>query len=211
VDVSLAEAFAARYLEVVGAYDRGELARGAWRAVFDALRYRRTSALEDLVLAMTAHIVHDLPLALGDISSPGGPELRRIFDFHAVNDMMQGATEIVQQEVARRYSPGLGSLDTLAEGYDEILTSYGIRMSRGLAWYNALRLVDPRAYDAARVAIDKSPEVVVSNVLDPPMWSLRLILRFVRLAVRLRRRWPLDDPRLAANAASERARIAGRA
>jgi hypothetical protein len=209
--VSLAEAFADRYFAAVDAYDAGELESRAWQAVFDALGHSRTSALEDLVFAMSAHIIHDLPLALGDVSPLRHPESGRIYDFHAVNDMMDGAIEIVQREVALRYSPGLGRLDKLAEGYDEILTSYGTAMSRGLAWYNALRLADARARKSTKIAIEHSPELLVSNVLNPPTRSLRLVFRMLRLLVRLGRRWPSDDPRAAAREAADRARAAARA
>ena len=199
----LADAFSKRYFAAIEAYDRGELAEGAWRTVFDALRNRRTSALEDLVFAMTGHIVHDLPLALGDV----GPEPGRIADFQYVNELMKGTIEVVEREVARRYSPVLRWVDRLAEGYDQILTDYGIRMSRGLAWYNALRLADPRAREGALAAIEHSPELVVSNVLDPPKISLRIVFRFLRLIVRLGRRWPRDDRR---RCSSSRARTARR-
>ena len=201
---SLANAFSRRYFAAIEAYDRGELAEGAWRTIFDALENRRTSALEDLVFAMTGHIVHDLPLALGDV----GPEPGRIADFQYVNEMMKGTIEVVEREVARRYSPVLRWLDRLTEGYDQILTDYGIRMSRGLAWYNALRIADPRAREGALAAIEHSPELVVSNVLDPPKISMRILFRLLRLVVRLGRRWPRDDPGAAAARAAERARLA---
>ena len=80
---SLAEAFSKRYFAAIEAYDRGELVEGAWLTIFDALRNRRTSALEDLVFAMTGHIVHDLPLALGDV----GPVPEQIFDFYRKRGM----------------------------------------------------------------------------------------------------------------------------
>jgi uncharacterized protein DUF5995 len=201
---SLAEAFSERYFQAVDAYDRGDLDSDAWRSVFNALRNRRTSVLEDMVLAITAHIVHDLPLALNDIGPAEGPDVARIHDFHAVNDMMQNAIELMQGEVSHRYGGWVGWLDQMAEGYDEILTNYGIRMSRGLSWYNALRLADPRARTEGRAAIEKSPALVVANVLDPPIWSLRLLARFTRLASRPVRRWPDTDPAAAVREAVSR-------
>jgi Family of unknown function (DUF5995) len=191
---SLAEAFSERYFQAVDEYDRGTLDSDAWRSVFDALRNRRTSVLEDMVLPITGHIVHDLPLALIEVSPTDGPELARIHDFHAVNDIMHDAVELMEEEVSHRYGGGLDWIDQMAETYDEILTSYGIRMSRGLGWYNALRLADPKEHAEARAAIEKSPMIVVENVLDPPVWSLGLVARLMRLASRQLRRWPDTDP-----------------
>jgi hypothetical protein len=202
----LATAFAGRYFAAVEAYDRGEMGSGAWYTVFEALWRRHTSPLEDLVFAMTAHIAHDLPLALLDVSPPAGPASDRIADFHAVNDMMTRAVEKVQDEIAHRYSRGIGWLDRLAEQYDEILTSYGVRMGRGLAWYNAIRIADPRAHASGLAAIEKSPRQVVEAVLHPPKRSLRLLVRLIRLGPSYTRRWPADDPAPAVQAAVRRAR-----
>jgi hypothetical protein len=188
--VQLAEAFAARYLAALDARDRRGAEAPAWKAVFDALERRRTSTLEDLVFAMTAHIVHDLPLALCDVSPPQGPDEAHIYDFHAVNEMMGHTIDPIQEEVARRYSPYTRWLDRLAEGYDEILTNYGVRMSRGLAWYNACRLSDERSREEVEAAINRNPERVVAEVMDPPVRSLRILLRLSRLIARLGRRWP---------------------
>jgi hypothetical protein len=192
--VQLAEAFSIRYFSALDARDRHEAEAPAWKTVFDALERRRTSTLEDLVFAMTAHIVHDLPLALSDISPASGPVEAHIYDFHAVNEMMGHTIDPIQEEIARRYSPYTRWLDRLAEGYDEILTNYGVRMSRGLAWYNAIRLSDPRSRADAEDAINRSAECVVAQVLNPPIWSLRVLLRIGRLIARLGRRWPADTP-----------------
>jgi hypothetical protein len=200
--VSLAEAFAGRYFAAVAAYDRHECDSEAWVTVLDALTQKRTSVLEDLIFAMTAHIVHDLPLALGDVSPPSGPEPSRVRDFHAVNDMMASSIPSIQAAVARRYGSYVRWLDRLAENYDEIVTNYGIRMARGLAWYNAVRLHDPLSETDARAAIEHSPALVVRNVLRPPFRPARWLLRVSRILVSVLRTWPSDPPPSAAVAAA---------
>ncbi|MGH9199510.1 MAG: DUF5995 family protein, partial [Acidimicrobiia bacterium] len=140
--VALAETFAAQYFEALDAYDQGEPLPPAWDKVFKTILARRTSVLEDLVFGITAHIVHDLPLALIDVGLATNGR-SHIHDFHTVNAMMSGMIDTMQDQVARRYSPLIHWLDWMIEGYDEILSNYGIRMSRGLAWYNAERLLDP--------------------------------------------------------------------
>jgi hypothetical protein len=184
----LAEAFAERYFTALAAEDA---ALGpAWQRAFEAMRDKRTSVLEDLVFAMAVHIMHDLPLALGDISPANGPEPRHIFDFHAVNDMMASSIDAIQRVTSHRYAPYIGWLDQLGEHFDELLTNYGIRMSRGLAWYNAVRLADPRSSAATKEAIEHSPTVLIDDIVEPPARSVRIFLRFLRWAVSFLRVWP---------------------
>jgi hypothetical protein len=187
--VSLAETFAARYFEALDAYDRHEPLPPAWEKVFKTILARRTSVLEDLVFGITAHIVHDLPLALIEVGL-GTNGRSHIHDFHTVNDVMSDTIDAMQDQVSRRYSPLINWLDHMVEGYDEILTNYGIRMSRGLAWYNAERLLDPDSIEEAKAAIEKSPGIVVDAVMSPPFWSLRIVLRAVRWLLAFLRRWP---------------------
>jgi hypothetical protein len=87
------------------------------------MRDKRTSVLEDLVFAMAVHIMHDLPLALGDISPQRAPDVSHIADFHAVNAMMGSSIDEIEAQVAKRYSPYISWLDHLAGRHDEILTA----------------------------------------------------------------------------------------
>ena len=191
--VALAEAFAERYFVALDGYDAGESPAAVWREVFDSLRTLRTSPLEDLVASMVAHIVHDLPLTLSEIGLEDAEGVSRIRDFHVTNDVLAGAIGGIQAGISRRYSPYLGWLDRLGGAHDEALTGYGIRVARGMAWYNASRVLDPRSEEAARAAIERSPAVFVRTLLRPPMLSLRLWSRLARLVARLGRRWPAAD------------------
>jgi Family of unknown function (DUF5995) len=187
---TLAEAFAARYFAALDPLDEDTAPSRAWRRAFEAMRDRQTSVLEDLVFAMVVHIVRDLPLALGDVSPNRRPEWSHVYDFHAINDMMAGSIDEIQAETSRRYSPYISWLDQLSDRYDEILTNYGVRMSRGLAWYNALRLADERSAEEAKEAIEHSPVVFIEGIVRPPILSLRILLWFLRRIVSLFRVWP---------------------
>lgn len=193
----LALVFAEYYLRALRERDEGTLHRGAWATVFAASERGKTSVLEELVLGMTAHIVHDLPLALCDVGMTAADGTSRITDFHLLNDVLGRAIPGIQTELTRRYEPLLGVLDRLFEDYDEILTNYGLRISRAAAWYNADRLLDPASREAAREAIARSPAVTLEEILDPPLWSLRFAFRVVRLLSRATRRWP-SPPRVRA-------------
>jgi hypothetical protein len=189
---ALAEAFAGRYFLALEADDASQAP--AWRHAFTLMREKRTSVLEDLVFAMTVHIVHDLPLALGDMRATSGPLEDHIHDFHAVNDMMAASIETIVDATANRYGRYVKWLDQLGRQYDNILTDYGVRMSRGLAWYNALRIADDRAGERARAAIERSPVVLIDEIARPRIRSVRIVLRVLRWLVSFLRTWPKDEP-----------------
>src|SRR2546423_12127261 len=101
--------------------------------------------------------------------------------------------------IASRYSPFISWLDKLSGMHDERLTNYGIRISRGLAWYNAVRLADPLGTEDAAAAIVDNPTRMIRGVLHPKAVSVDLLLRFLRWLVSFLRTWPKEDtPRGAA-------------
>jgi hypothetical protein len=187
--VDLAESFAGRYFFALDAYDEGVDVPPAWQVVFDTLSTRRTSVIEDLLFGVYAHIVRDLPHALVDCGLNDGEGRSRIADHHVVTAIVGRAIDDVQEAVSTRYGPYVRPLDQIGKRYDEILTDYGIRLSRGMAWYNALRLADPQSAAAAAAALERSTSVFVEQVVRPPFWSLRATLRALRWVAAHFRRW----------------------
>ncbi len=192
--VELAETFAGLYFDALDASAAGRPTGEAWDCVFDAIDRRYSSVLEDLVFSMTAHIVHDLPAALDRVGREG-VDGSRISDFHAVNRTMAEGIDEIEHAIARRYAPWVRQLDRLGRPYSRILSSYGIRIARGLAWYNADRLADPASRADARASTARNVKTLVDEVLHPPVWTARTALRFGRFVVGLFRRWP-SDPKL---------------
>jgi Family of unknown function (DUF5995) len=188
---ALAGPFAERYFTALDAWDAGrrdEVSPG-WRIVFERIVTRRTSPIEDLVVGVYAHIVHDLPYALAGVAEDGriGP----IAAYQRVSDVIAAAMEDITGDVGRRYTPWIGWLDRLAGDDDEVLSDYGIRVARGMAWYNAERLLDPGTRADARRALDRSTLVFVQRVLEPRAIAAQgLALRGLRLLTSLFRRWP---------------------
>ena len=66
--VDLAERFAEHYFAAMDAFDHGNLPPGAWHTVLEAVQAPTSSVIEDLIFPITAHIVHDLPIALQELS-----------------------------------------------------------------------------------------------------------------------------------------------
>lgn len=187
--VSLAEVFADRYFAAVEADDAGRSPGPAWQAVFDAMR-SGSSVLEDIVFPMTAHIVHDLPLALIDCGFDGPGAAARLHDYDRVNVVMQRSLHEIRRRITRRYSPGLRFLDRMESRYDLMLNSYGIRMSRGQAWYDALRLRDAACAEDAKQSLEVGPITLVDTVMCSPDTPAGMVFASFRRVAAMFRRWP---------------------
>ena len=190
--VSLAEGFAGRYFLALDAFDQSGDTPKAWAEVFRVLKIKSTSVLEDLVFAMTAHIVNDLPFALVDVGLADLAQRSHIHDFHTMNDILGSNIKDIEDNILKRYEPAFSWLDNLGHGYDQILTNYGFRLSRGMAWYNAVRLLDPLSSSAAKDSIERSAVQLIENVRNPPVLSLRIVYRILRFVAALFRSWPQE-------------------
>jgi hypothetical protein len=165
-----------------------------WREVFAALSGGRSYVLEDALFSMMAHISYDLPVALRGMASQGDV-VAHLSDFHLMNEVLGNAVDFVQDELSNRYGWWLGGLDRIFARNDELLSNYGIRVSRGMAWYNFCRLVDPDARAEAEQSIRSSTGAFIRQVREPDNWLLRPALHLARAVLPERRRWPAPEPR----------------
>ena len=160
-----------------------------WREVFAAISGGRSYVLEDALFSMMAHITYDLPVAMRRMAATSDVA-SHIADFHQMNDVLGLAIDFVQDDLASRYCWWLADLDRIVARNDELLSNYGIRVSRGMAWFNFSRLVDPAAADDAERSIRTSTGAFIQQVREPDWWALRVATRAGRLLVPERRRWP---------------------
>ncbi|MDF9798251.1 hypothetical protein OKW21_003514 [Catalinimonas alkaloidigena] len=186
---ALTEAFAHKYMSAVEAYTEGTHCPPAWQYAFDTLKRTHTSLLDELLICMYVHISYDLPYALWQVDQQY-PDILSIHDFHLVNDVLQSSIEEIQELVAQRYSYRLFSLDRLLKNNDEIITNYGIRLSRGIAWYNFQRL---KANIDIESALYRSCEVNTRLIINGPYRITQLPLKIIRYLLNLDRLWPSDD------------------
>ena len=187
---TLAAHFSARYLAALDAFDLGEDPGPAWSTLQTTMRSVRSSVLQDLLAGMIGHIVHDLPYALEDARLSDDAGRSHIADYHAVNDVLADQIEPFRTLIERRYNPWLRWLDWLGRTETSILTSYGIRLSRAAAWYNANRLLDPVDRARAAAALEKSPLVSLDQIFRSPIPVVRQVVRAFDVAISLGRRWP---------------------
>ncbi|RHW29021.1 hypothetical protein D0Z08_00930 [Nocardioides immobilis] len=160
-----------------------------WREVFAAISGGRSYVLEDALFSMMAHITYDLPVAMRRMAARSNVT-SHIADFHLMNDVLGIAIDFVQDELASRYCWWLADLDRIFARNDELFSNYGIRVSRGMAWFNFSRLTDPAAADDAERSIRTSTGAFIQQVREPDWWALRVATRAGRLLVPERRRWP---------------------
>ncbi|MFK0046197.1 DUF5995 family protein [Streptomyces sp. NPDC090741] len=160
-----------------------------WRDAFAASSIRRSYTLEDVLFSMMAHISYDLPGALRRMATSTG-DRSHIADFHRMNDVLGSCIDRVQDDLSSRYIHGLSSLDRLFTRSDELLSNYGIRVARGLAWFNCDRLLDPDATEEASRSIGRSTGVLISEIRSPGDWKLRAGLWILRRLIPERRHWP---------------------
>jgi hypothetical protein len=189
----LAQAFAKRYCSAMNAIDtwlekKHHLHDSAsiktiyntvpkpWADVYLAICGKQSYVIEDLVFAMCAHISYDLPNALLAVD----PKL----------DSLAARTEFIQEAVGERYQHFLIWLDWLVGSFDEFFTNYGIRVARSVAWYNAMRLLAPSSKEQALASIERSTFQFINSVRNPKEWWMCLAVRFFRLVIPRRRKWP---------------------
>ncbi|MFD9302543.1 DUF5995 family protein [Streptomyces sp. NPDC060048] len=160
-----------------------------WRDVYAASTVRHSYVLEEVLFSMMAHMSYDLPLTLR-VLAPRGDVHPHIADFHRMNDLLASSVDVVQDEIAARYCRRLSSLDRLFIRDDELFTSYGIRVARGLAWFNCDRLLDPGASAEAMGSISRSTAAFIAEFRSPDDWKRRRAFQVLRGLVPSRRQWP---------------------
>jgi hypothetical protein len=178
-----AVAFANLYRIALLAFDRGDLQAvpKPWRIAFATSANDRGSVLQDLLLGINAHINHDLPLALLEVTIDPERE-KRYTDHTTVNQALKAATGPVQDRISELYAPVLSLLDRVLGVLDEDLTNFSFEKARENAWVAGVSLANARD-DQERLAIrqnlaDRSAvlaQLILSPTLAHP--SLYLALR----------------------------------
>jgi hypothetical protein len=185
--VALAEAFAGQYFAALAGPPSE-----SWCIVFTAIRRRSTSVAENMLFSITAHIVHDLPLALSILQEQGALD-PHIGDFHAMNEVLAKNIVSISESVTKRYEPFFAWLENFQQHEVQILTNYGFRLARGMAWYNMVRLTSSDK-QATLDALDKNVKTVIDSIRKPSYFSIAIIFRLLRLIASWTKRWPKAMP-----------------
>lgn len=145
--------FAQSYFDALDTYESGSGTLPlCWKFAFERAVDKRSTVLQDLLMGMNAHIIHDLPVSLVMHGIPPEEREKRRLDHEKVNEILAGMINDVQRETVDHYSWWLGFLDTIGGIKDELLTDAGVRAARREAWIMAVALADaPDEESRARI------------------------------------------------------------
>jgi hypothetical protein len=166
-----AACFANLYRTALLAFEQGRIdaVPKPWRIAFETSRAGHGLILQDLLLGMNAHINHDLPLALVEVTIDPEREKRRR-DHFAVNEAIRAATDPVQEQVARLYAPVLRLLDIGFKRLDEDVANFSVAKARLNAWVSAIALAGAADEDERAAVLDSISDrasVMAKLILAP--------------------------------------------
>ena len=124
--------FANRYLDAMESWKNGQPLTRSWRLAFDTTKKRSPLILQQLLLAIRAHINLDLGIAAVEIMKT--KQLADIHaDFNTINNIIGSLTYEVINEIDRM-SPLLSLLGLHANKTDSFLIQFSIGNARDGAW-----------------------------------------------------------------------------
>lgn len=163
---ALVERFASYYFVSLQAYEAGAAAQlEVWRRAHDLARLPTTTAIQNLLMGVNAHINCDLVLVLDDLLTPVWGALSereralRHADYTMVNTIIGETIDRVQDEVIAPYARGMGLVDRLWGPLDEWCTAQLIRNWRADVWRRALAIVAAESAEA-RGALRAEADVI---------------------------------------------------
>ena len=132
---SLTVAFADNYRRALLDFERGNLnvMPGAWRIAFEVSGSESTSVFRNALLAIHAHVNHDLALAVYEVGADPH-RFHRHFDFTLVNLVLWRATDEIEDTLAEKYDPGIADIDEAFGRIDEIVANRVLARWRSRAW-----------------------------------------------------------------------------
>lgn len=171
--------FANHYREAFEDYerDRRRAIPMAWYLSFDASLVGQGLIIQDLMLAMNAHINYDLPFALVHVGIDDDRPLR-LRDYGRINEVLSDTICQIQHRVLALYSPSLVLIDRLFGSVGGWITRAAIQRARRRAMAWAISLAEARcAAKRQRVAcqIAARAAAIGNLILLPNRFGSRLV------------------------------------
>ncbi|MDX1497504.1 MAG: DUF5995 family protein [Salinisphaeraceae bacterium] len=136
--------FYALYEEMITAHLNGEAIPPAWQVAMDAAKEGDATGLQDMVMAINAHVQRDMPFAVAEtgLNLPDGTS--RKADHDRFNQVLNDAYDSVIQAVGERYDPLLLQYDAAGLIIDDIAANKLVEIWREGVWRNAERVSSTR-------------------------------------------------------------------
>ncbi len=192
---SAALVFANGYRTALSNYGRlkRDIVPKAWVLAFDMATEDKSIVILDMILGINAHVNYDLALALlelRDTLKTYDDRKKRKSDFDKLNDILNDATDPIQDVISHKYSPLLRMFDFFTGSLDEEMTRFSFETAREHSWVNGLALINASSEEERemqRKKIDEQSHAMGRFVLLT-LQQFPLLMDAVRLAER-RHKW----------------------
>jgi uncharacterized protein DUF5995 len=173
-------AFANRYLDAVADFQAGRQPMRSWAIALEASTNRFPLILQQLLVAMNAHINLDLGIATAAVA-PGDrlPGIKA--DFDQINGVLAALVGTVEREIGE-VSPGIHLLEELGLRTETSIINFDMEKARDLAWQTAQRLAaTPATQEAAAIELLDFKVAAFGQLLIHPPAPIALKLAPMRL------------------------------
>jgi hypothetical protein len=144
--------FANFYFATLADEAAGRPVAPAWRIAFDAARSGDYTGDQDLVAGINAHVQNDMAFAEAIMGLSTARGASRKVDHDAFNQVLANAYERIVDEIAARFDPLVGTVNSPLTPLDDIAGLELVKGWREGVWRNAERLVAARS-DAERAQV----------------------------------------------------------
>jgi Family of unknown function (DUF5995) len=161
--------FADSYFRISEDAAAGRSIPAAWRIALGAWRAGDTTAAQDLLLGINAHVQADMPFVVAGVGLRTKDGTSRKRDHDVVNEVLDAAYEQIVREVTDRYDPTTAIFNSPLTPADDYLGLELVKTWREGVWRNAERLMDARtAADRRRVAdqIQRNAETTARMLVE---------------------------------------------
>jgi hypothetical protein len=144
--------FANIYFDTSAAYESGQPVAPAWRIAFNAAKRPATTATQDMLLGINAHVQNDMPFLIASLGVRTPDGRSRKPDHDAINGTLNRAYTRVVNDIRKHYDPLVTLSNPPIVPADDIAGLELVRVWRELVWRNAERLLNATS-DAQRQRI----------------------------------------------------------
>jgi len=159
--------FANRYLAAYQAFLAGARPASCWELAFSATRGDRLIILQDLLVAINAHVNFDLGIAAAEVC-PGEAIASLHGDFDKINQLLGKLLPVAEAAIGR-FSPLIGLLDQIGGRDETQVLDFSLDAARDDAWNHALVLAHlPRSvWPPAVAALDAKVTFLGKLIAEP--------------------------------------------